>query len=173
MALSREGKAPLLFSNLNSSGVPTYSILASLFIGCLSFLGIFWGDGFVFTWLLHLTGVSGLITWMSISIIHIRFRNALKYQGVDLNDLVYLAPMYPLGPYVTLFLGMGILIGQTVIFASQPQFLWADLINMYFGLFTFFVLVVGYKVWHKTSLVPLGEIDLMQYVESCGEETEA
>lgn len=43
MALSLEGKAPKLFCKLNNRGVPYWSVCASFVVGCLSFLGIFYG----------------------------------------------------------------------------------------------------------------------------------
>ena len=80
MALSLEGKAPKFFSELSSRGVPTYSILATSLFGCISFLGIFLGDGALFMGLIQTTGVSGILTWLSIALIHYRFRKAFHAQ---------------------------------------------------------------------------------------------
>lgn len=113
MALSQEGKAPSLFSKLNKNNVPVYSIIATSVIGCISFLGIFIGSGAIFTLLIQITGICGILTWCSISVIHIRFRKAFTAQKISIDDtLVYKAPFYPLGPIVALILGFGIIIAQ-------------------------------------------------------------
>ena len=42
MNMSIEGKAPKIFQNVNSRGVPMYALIMSTLIGCLIFLGSKW-----------------------------------------------------------------------------------------------------------------------------------
>jgi lysine-specific permease len=112
MALSVEGKAPSIFSRLNTHGVPVYAILATGLFGCISFLGIFLGDGVLFMWLIQITGISGILTWLSIALIHIRFRAAFQAQNKSIDELIFKSPLYPLGPVTALVLGVVIMIGQ-------------------------------------------------------------
>lgn len=52
------------------------------------------------------------MTWLSIAVIHIRFRMAFKVQGKSLKDLVFKSPLYPFGPISALIIGTFILLGQ-------------------------------------------------------------
>ncbi len=173
MALAQEGKAPSIFAKMNSRGVPMYAILASFFVGCLSFLSIFWGQGAVFTYLLALTGVSGIITWISISFIHLRFRAAFAAQGIRAQDvLVFMAPFFPVGPIIGIVLGTVILLGEGyAAFATQTSLLGvlASLFNVYFGLFFFAALFLGYKLRCKTRPIPLEDVDLTKFVDGASE----
>lgn len=165
MALSQENKAPLIFSKLNSNDVPIYSLAASFVIGCLSFLSIFYGSGTVFTYLLNLTSVSGIVTWITVAIIHIRFRAAFNAQKKSIEDLPYRAPFYPLGPYIAIFLGLLILIGQGVLVYYTNAGFWGA-VQSYFGILLFLSLFLYYKYTYNTCLIPLAEIDLQEFVES-------
>ncbi|EGF78567.1 hypothetical protein BATDEDRAFT_13074 [Batrachochytrium dendrobatidis JAM81] len=112
MSLAHDEKAPAILGKINSKGVPTYSLILTTLIGCLAFLSTIWGDGEVFTWLLNITGSSGIITWLSIAVIHIRFRRAFQLQKESLDRLPYLAPLYPFGPWIAMFIGAVIITGQ-------------------------------------------------------------
>jgi lysine-specific permease len=159
MALSQEGKAPKLFSKLNRAGVPYFAILATSFFGCLSFFGIFLGDGVLFLWLINVTGISGILTWLSIAFIHIRFRQAFKAQEKDLSLLVYQSPFYPVGPIVAMILGILIVLGQGYA-ALQQENGYIHLFVTYLGIPLFFGLFFGYRYVNKTRFIPLKEINL-------------
>ena len=69
-------------------------------------------DGQVFSWLVTLTGTSGLLTWMSISVTHLRFRKAFVLQKRSVNELPFHAVGMPFGNYVAIFIGIVIICGQ-------------------------------------------------------------
>ena len=123
VSLSQNNHAPSIFSQIDSNGCPRYSLLVTVLISCLAFLGIFLGDGAVFTWLLTLTGTSGLLTWFSISFIHLRFRAAYIAQGKDLNDMTYKAPLFPFGNWIAIIIGSVIIIGQVFLLDIFQYFL--------------------------------------------------
>jgi lysine-specific permease len=93
------------------------ALLATTMVGCISFLGIFVEsnsklflvltllDGVVFDWLIRVAGISGILTWISISVIHLRFRHAFKLQNKDLSVLPYRAPLHPYGSYIAILCG--------------------------------------------------------------------
>jgi lysine-specific permease len=162
MALSEEGKAPTLFSKLNSAGVPYYSILATSLFGCLSFFGIFLGDGVLFLWLINITGISGILTWLSIAFIHVRFREAFRVQAKDVSLLTYQSPLYPIGPIVAMILGLFIVAGQGYASFQQENGV-AKLIVTYLGIPLFFGLYFGYRHVNKSKLIPLSDINLESY----------
>ncbi|CAO3677004.1 unnamed protein product [Umbelopsis vinacea] len=99
MALAQDGKAPRFFTFVNRFGIPIWAVLASCLIGCLAFLTSLFGSGVVFNWLTNLTSVAGLITWVIISITHVRFRQGLLSQGYNLKNLPYVAPLSPTAIY--------------------------------------------------------------------------
>ena len=72
----------------------------------------------MFIWLLKLTGISGILTWLSIAVIHLRFRAAYLAQGFDLKDLPYRARFFPYSNYYAILLGLVILVGQGVVAAQ-------------------------------------------------------
>ena len=78
----------------------------ALAFSCLTFLTTIWNQGVVFTWLIKTIGISALITWTSIGVISIRFRQAYKAQGLSLSDLPYQQPLYPLLPIGVIVLGV-------------------------------------------------------------------
>lgn len=45
----------------------------------------------LFNWLLALSGLSTIITWLSINVAHVRFRAAWKAQGHSLDELPFRA----------------------------------------------------------------------------------
>jgi lysine-specific permease len=160
MALSLEQRAPKCFSILNSNNVPIYSILATSLIGCVSFFGIFLGDGVLFLWLIQVTGISGILTWLSIAFIHLRFRKAIETQNPALiSQLVYRSPWFPSGPIIAILLGIMIIFGQGYVALQDTNGLLSVGIT-YMGIPLFFGLYFGYKYLEQTSFIPLKEIDL-------------
>ncbi|KXS20959.1 hypothetical protein M427DRAFT_41125 [Gonapodya prolifera JEL478] len=52
-----------------------------------------WGDGVVFNYLVHILGMSNLLTWLTINETHIRIRIGWVKQGNRVQDLPYIAPL--------------------------------------------------------------------------------
>ncbi|MFC5559335.1 amino acid permease [Ureibacillus thermophilus] len=157
--LAVDGKAPKMFTKLNRRGVPIYALLATLAIGCLAFLSSFFGDGIVYIWLLNASGLSGFIAWVGIAISHYRFRKAYIKQGRDLKDLPYKAPIYPFGSLFALILCLIVIIGQNYQ-AFIGTIDWHGIAVSYIGLPLFIMLWLGYKIKHKTKIIPLEECNL-------------
>ncbi|KAI8067855.1 amino acid permease/ SLC12A domain-containing protein [Gongronella butleri] len=156
-AMAKEGKAPKIFMRVTKHGVPVWSMVFTTVIASLSFLGTIWGNGVVFSWLIALTGSSSILTWASISVIHIRFRMALKKQGRSLSDLPYRALFFPVGPIIALII-------SALVFASYGYAAdWSNaaaVVNTYISVVIFAILLVGFKIIKKTKLIPLDEVDL-------------
>lgn len=113
-SLSKQMKAHEIFSRISTNGVPYVAILTTVFISTLLFLIATLGERKAFLVLVTLTGIQGVLTWLSIVVIHVRFRRAMKAQGVSVHTLVYRSPYYPLGPIVAFTLGSIIVIGQAI-----------------------------------------------------------
>ncbi|KAH8553233.1 amino acid permease/ SLC12A domain-containing protein [Umbelopsis sp. PMI_123] len=160
MALGREGKAPRIFGKVNSWGVPVYALAVTTFFACLAFLADIFGSSTVFTWLINLTGLSALLTWMCISIIHLRFRRAFKVQGRDIKDLPYRAPLFPYGCYVAILLCLVVLVADIYYAASTTPFDPVNIVGVIIGLPFFLIFYVGWKIVKRTKFVDPADADL-------------
>ncbi|KAF9311955.1 hypothetical protein BG003_006778 [Podila horticola] len=160
MAMGREGKMPAIFGRVNSRGVPLYSLAFVTLIACIAFVCDLFGEGVVFKWLVNLTGMSALLTWMSISIIHLRFRAAFKAQGRSLSELPYIAPLFPFSCYISIALALMIVFLQGYQAVTADPFDAVGVVAVFVGAPVFFLTIIGWKVYHKTKLVPLLEVDL-------------
>lgn len=158
--LAVDGKAPKLFARINTRGIPVYALLATLAVGSLSFLASFFGDGVVYIWLLNASGMSGFIAWLGIAISHYRFRKAYVAQGRNLSDLPYVAPLYPFGPLFAFTICMIVVLGQNYTAFTGGTIDWYGILVSYIGLPLFAGLWIGYKIKHKTKIVPLDQCDL-------------
>ncbi|KAJ3266007.1 hypothetical protein HK104_006186 [Borealophlyctis nickersoniae] len=161
MAMAHEGQAPAIFGRTTSWGVPLAGLILVTLFGGISFLGSVFGNGVVFNWLINISGLASLLTWMAISVSHIRFRKALVAQGYSLDDLPYKAPFYPFGPIISLFLGFALLLAQGIYMgAVKKPFDPVNIVSVYSGLPLYILLFVVYKLVYKTRMVPLEEVDL-------------
>lgn len=123
MSLCQSGSGPAFLAKVSSGGVPVAAVLISSFFGGISFLGKIFGDGVIFDWLVNCIGLTIIVTWMCISISHIRFRWAYVHQGYKIQDLPYKSPIGIVGDYISLFLNtLVIFFSGTAdyIFFGQP-----------------------------------------------------
>ncbi|KAF9430206.1 hypothetical protein BGZ94_007911 [Podila epigama] len=160
MAMGREGKMPAIFGRVDSRGVPLYALAFVSLFASIAFVADVVGEGVVFTWLVNLTGMSALLTWMSIAIIHLRFRAAFKAQGRSLSELPYLAPLFPFSCYLAIALALMIVFMQGYQAVTADPFDPVGIVAVFVGAPVFFLTIIGWKLYHKTKLVPLLEVDL-------------
>ncbi|SIR27583.1 lysine:proton symporter, AAT family [Peribacillus simplex] len=158
--LARDGKAPKFLGKLDKRGVPVNALIVTSLVGCVAFLASFFGDGVVYIWLLNASGMAGFVTWVGIAIAHYRFRKAYAAQGLDMNALPFRAKGFPFGPIFALVLCIIIIIGQGYQAFSSDGIDWNSMFVSYIGLILFFVLWFGYKIKHKTKIIPLEKCDL-------------
>jgi lysine-specific permease len=158
--LARDGKAPKFLGKLDKRGVPVNALIVTSLVGCVAFLASFFGDGVVYIWLLNASGMAGFVTWVGIAIAHYRFRKAYAAQGLDMNALPFRAKGFPFGPIFALVLCIIIILGQGYQAFSSDGIDWNSMFVSYIGLILFFVLWFGYKIKHKTKIIPLEECDL-------------
>ncbi|MFF2459356.1 amino acid permease [Peribacillus simplex] len=158
--LARDGKAPKFLGKLDKRGVPVNALIVTSLVGCVAFLASFFGDGVVYIWLLNASGMAGFVTWVGIAIAHYRFRKAYAAQGLDMNALPFRAKGFPFGPIFALVLCLIIIIGQGYQAFSSNGIDWNSMFVSYIGLVLFFALWLGYKIKHKTKIIPLEECDL-------------
>jgi amino acid transporter len=122
-ALAETGYAPRIFAYVDKSSRPLWSVIAILAFGPLAYVnciapnaetGIKVGDT-VFDWLVALSGLSTLFTWLSICLCHIRFRRAWKVQGHSVEELPFQALGGEWGSWFGVVLVIVVLIAQFYI----------------------------------------------------------
>ncbi|KAI1809354.1 arginine transporter [Poronia punctata] len=158
VALAEEGQAPAFFSKTNRFGTPFYAVLASAAIGLLAFLNLSSGGGQVFNWLLNIASIAGFIGWCCISISHLYFMKALRFQGIPRESLAFQAPMQP---YLTIYgLFFCVLILLTNGFTAFIHWNVSEFFAAYISLILFLVLYLGHKLFFRTKIVAVADIDL-------------
>ncbi len=84
-----ENKAPKIFKICLKNGAPVGSMLLVAAIGCLSFLQLGNSSQTVLTWFVYLSTSSLMIYMALINAAYIRWRQALKAQGISWESLPY------------------------------------------------------------------------------------
>lgn len=111
-ALAQQGYAPRIFSYIDRSGRPLWSVVAICAFGPLAYVNLATAGPVVFDWLLALSGLAALFTWGSICLAHIRFRKAWLRQGHTLDEIPFKAVGGVYGSYIGLFLNIMCLVAQ-------------------------------------------------------------
>ncbi|WVQ79486.1 hypothetical protein IAT38_001585 [Cryptococcus sp. DSM 104549] len=165
-ALAETGYAPRCFAYVDKAGRPLWSIVAILIFSPLAYINVADVGSSVFDWLLALSGLSTLFTWLSICITHIRFRKAWKVQGHSVEELPFTALGGVWGSWLGAILIVLVLIAQFYIAiwpiggsaggtqAAQDFFLVYLAAPILIGFW-----IVGY-IWKRTLPKRASEIDL-------------
>ncbi|WWD01753.1 hypothetical protein V866_008699 [Kwoniella sp. B9012] len=114
-ALAETGYAPKIFTYVDKSGRPLWSLVAILVFAPIAYINCADVGSDVFDWLVALSGLSTLITWLSICVTHIRFRKAWKVQGHSTEELPFKAMGGAYGSWLGATLIVIILIAQFYI----------------------------------------------------------
>ncbi|OAQ97236.1 hypothetical protein LLEC1_04242 [Akanthomyces lecanii] len=119
-ALAQQGYAPKVFSYIDRSGRPLFSVLIIIAFGFLAFISLATSGAVVFDWLLALSGLAALFTWGSICLAHIRFRSAWRYHGHTLDEIPFKAAGGVAGSWLGLFLILIVLMAQFYTAVAAP-----------------------------------------------------
>lgn len=90
-SLAEQGFAPSYFNYIDKTGRPLRALITCAIVGLFSFIAAFDKEETVFAYLLSISGLSQIFTWMVICISHVRFRQALKYNNISVDSLGYVA----------------------------------------------------------------------------------
>ncbi|KAI0695928.1 dicarbixylic amino acid permease [Cytidiella melzeri] len=169
--LAAEGKAPRIFARVNRMGVPYVALsLCTLFCG-LVFLNVSSSSAKVFGWFVNLVSTFGAITWMCIAYTHIRFMKALEYNGISRDTLPYKAPLQPYGSWFAVISTMIITIFKG--FDTFLPFTKDTFVTSYIAIPTFVLFWAGYKLWYRTSVIPIEQVDLVTGKREYAQEEES
>lgn len=150
-ALAAAGQAPKIFNYIDKKGRPLFGIILQALFGLICFVSASGKQGVAFNWMLAISGLSSLFTWGSICMCHIRFRAALKYQGRDTSELVFVSQAGVIGSYFGVLLNFLVLIAQFWI-AVWPLRGKPNAQNFFSAFLSFpiiFFLYFFHKIWKK------------------------
>ncbi|ORX74521.1 hypothetical protein DL89DRAFT_290057 [Linderina pennispora] len=146
--MAKEGKAPRIFCRVTKGGVPIWALIFTTFWSCE-----------VYVFLVNISGVTGFLFWLGLSLSHWRFRMAYVRQGFDIKDLPYRAAFYPFGPIYACCLLAVIIVGQGYG-TFTPKFDALSFFSTYIALPLFVIMWLGWKFFKKTKVVRLDEADV-------------
>lgn len=156
MAIS--GKAPRFIGNVNRFGIPYYALGISGAFGLIGLLNISDGSAKIFGYLVNVVSIMGLLAWICILITHIQFMKGMKAQGIPESELPYKAPFRNYASYVSLVFCTIIMLVKNFT-AFVIKFDVKSFITGYIGIPVFLILVVGFKLIHKTKMIKPIDID--------------
>lgn len=157
-SLAIEGKAPRIFAKVNRRGIPMPALIATASVGLFGFLTAVMGEGGAYTWLVSISGLSGFIAWVGIAVCHYRFRRAFIKQGHNVNELPYVAPLFPLGPIVAFVMCVIVILGQNYQAVFEGHFV--EIMSAYIGLPIFLAVWLVHKFLTKDRLIPLEQVNV-------------
>ncbi|EPQ27624.1 uncharacterized protein PFL1_04762 [Pseudozyma flocculosa PF-1] len=159
-SLGATGRAPRLFAYTTKSGkVPIFALVFTNLVALISLLSISGGAAKIFSYIISISGVSTFVIWAAICACHVRFRSAWVRQGNKVEDLPFKAFLYPYGTWFALVLNIVLAFFQGYTTFLNPVKA-VDIVVAYIVLPVSVILYFGWKLWHKTKIPTLDEIDL-------------
>lgn len=163
-SLAEQGMAPKWTGYIDRTGRPLFALIISNLFGLISFVAASNKQEVMFVWLLAISGLSSIFTWMSINLAHIRFRAAMKAQKQSLKELVFVSGTGTLGSWYGLVLCFLVIVA-TFWLAIAPIDEEPSANNFFqqvLGLPIILVTWVFYKIWKRSwqMLIPAEKIDL-------------
>ncbi|TGJ82404.1 hypothetical protein E0Z10_g6362 [Xylaria hypoxylon] len=162
-ALAQEGYAPKLFTYVDQSGRPLFSVIAMLSFGGLAYVELASSGETVFSWLLALSGLAALFTWGSICLAHIRFRSAWAYHGHTLEEIPFKAVGGVYGSYLGLVLIFLVLVAQFYIAVSPIGKNLGDaegFFNTYLAVPVLLLFWLGGFLWKRKGWLRTADMDV-------------
>ncbi|KAJ8082393.1 Amino-acid permease inda1 [Marasmius tenuissimus] len=122
VALAEKGYAPKIFTYVDKSSRPLPAVVLFLATCPLAYIDTTEKGGTVFNWLVAVSALSTIVTWMSICICHIRFRAAWKAQGHSVEELPFQALGGAWGSWFGVIMMVIVLIAQAYVAIWPPNF---------------------------------------------------
>jgi amino acid transporter len=168
-SLADQRQAPKILGYVDRRGRPLVSILLASALGLLSYLSNVSVQAQIFQWLLSISALATLFTWMSICLAHIRFRQAWAYQSRPLSQLAFRAQLGSVGSWIGLVCNVVILITQIWIAASPishesgPMTV-SNRVQHFMATFLAVPLVfafwIGHRLWYRSKYISVPDMDI-------------
>ncbi|KAG5961840.1 hypothetical protein E4U13_000980 [Claviceps humidiphila] len=166
-ALANLRQAPKILGYVDRRGRPLVAILIAALLGLLSFLADLPEQGIVLEWLLAISGLSTVFTWISICLCHIRFRHAWAHRGRRLDGMTYTSKVGVLGSYIGFSLNFLVLIAQFWVGAfpigweaMEPSLVAQNFFLKFMGVPIIFAFYLCHKLFYRTRFVKVRHMDV-------------
>ncbi|ORY63912.1 amino-acid permease inda1 [Pseudomassariella vexata] len=166
-ALAQQGYAPKIFTYVDRSGRPLFSVGIIIAFGLLGYVNLNADGDTVFDWLLALSGLAALFTWGSICLSHIRFRKAWAYHGHSVDEIPFKAVGGVYGSYLGLFLIAIVILAQFYVAIApigQEEMTTADRATNFFqqmlALPVVMVFWIAGYLWKRTGWLRTHQMDV-------------
>lgn len=166
-ALADQGQAPKILGYIDRKGRPLVAIGVASTMGFVAYAADSGSETVILSWMLALSGLSSIFTWGSICLAHIRFRQAWKAQGHSLDELAFQSQPGVLGSWIGFIFNFLVLIAQfwtgfwpvgyeQMTIRQRVESLALD----YLAAPIVIAFYLFYKVYHKTTIMRSGEMNL-------------
>ncbi|KAI0116125.1 putative amino acid transporter [Hypoxylon sp. NC0597] len=156
--MAQQKMAPSFLGWTDTRGVPIPAIALANAFGAISMMNVSTGAAKAYSYIVNLSGVSTFLVWGSISLTHIRFRQAWVAQGNLVEDLPFISLWYPWNAYFGLAANIFLALVQG--WSNFSPWDAGGFVDAYVLLPLFFVIYAGYKLVFRTRLWRNDEIDL-------------
>lgn len=163
-SLAEQGMAPKWTGYVDRMGRPLVAIVVTNIFGLFAFIAASDKQLEAFNWLLSLSGLSSIFTWMLINYSHIRFRAAMKSQGRSLDELAFKLQLGVAGSWYGFGMNFIVLCLQFWIslfpLGAKPSAL--AFFQGYLGVPVVVLCWIGFKIYQRTwrVITPANEIDV-------------
>ncbi|ANB11463.1 Ssy1p [Sugiyamaella lignohabitans] len=153
-----------LFRRCSNAGVPYVAVLCSFVFALLAYMTSNATTAKAFEWLVTLCTSAGLLVWAGCCLSFIRFERALKLRPsiVQRDDEGYpfRSPFQPYTAYFGLVSSLILVFFLGLTLFLKGQWNTGRFFASYSAIFVFIVCYTLHKLRYKTSLVPIGQVDL-------------
>ncbi|CAK9437589.1 uncharacterized protein LODBEIA_P19670 [Lodderomyces beijingensis] len=151
-SLAEQGLAPKWMNYIDRQGRPLTCLIVVVISSFFGFIAAYDKEETVFMWLMSISGISFVVCWLFICLCHIRFRQALKHNGIPVSSLAYVSPTGIIGSYFGAVVNFLVLVAQfyTSLWGGpngEPSAL--SFFENYLGLPVLLILWFGHKLSTK------------------------
>lgn len=168
-ALAEQSHAPKIFAYVDRKGRPLVATIFALALGLLAYMAAIKVHDQIFDWLFAICGLSGLFTWASICLCHIRFRRAWALAGHTLDQLPFRSQAGVIGAFVGLVGNLLVLISQfwiavspitTSDTAATPAGTAKGFFLKMMAVPVVLIFYLAHKIWFRTGVVSYKNMDI-------------
>ncbi|KAK3323977.1 amino acid permease-domain-containing protein [Cercophora scortea] len=170
--LALKGQAPKIFLRTTSWGTPYMCVLLFTCFMSLSFMSLSQDAITVFWWLVSLTAAGVLVSWSAILFNHIRLRQAMKRQNIDLSRLPWHNKWTAYTSPAALFMCITILLTGGFTVFTQGNWDAATFVSAYLDIPIILTAYFFWKIFKKTKIVSLDDIPLKDAFEQAEQNVE-
>ncbi|KAJ1306118.1 hypothetical protein OPQ81_010829 [Rhizoctonia solani] len=165
IGLAEDGNAPVIFSRTNRLGNPWVAVVCSSAFGALGYLSVTEKSMNVLLWLINLSAVAGLVSWIVLCTSYLRFHAAMKAQGYTRDELPYRAPLQPFTAWFALVMVILITFFSGFKVFLKGQFSVADFLSNYINIFAFLGVYIVWKLCTRDRQLycPATKVDLSEF----------